>query len=725
MQQTILSDKPVSLKNEDRFQRYDFSKRIAQRIINSENNDSIVIGIYGSWGEGKTSVINFVEAELLKNDSIISIRFNPWRFTEEATLLISFFNTLASEIKASFSKEEFKTRRLFKRRRSLKKKYEIIGELLEKYGGIVSFFGVGKAAESLGKSLSNVEIETLKKRFEKLLIESNKKIVVFIDDIDRLDKQEIHSIFRLVKLTADFSNTFYILSFDQEMVASAIGERFGEGDKQAGYNFLEKIIQVQLKIPVAQPEALKQYCFELVENIITKNQLKINNDDYQRFIYEFIENVLIRLKTPRLAVRYGNTLSFALPLLIGEVNLVDLMLIEAIKIFYPLHYEFVKNNSQYFLSSYSIDSNHGIYNDIEEKKKELVNSLEELGNGLTKRERESIKALLSELFPRLDEAFRNTFRHNGLAEWHKNKRIVSPDYFKRYFSYTILKGEISDVSFESLIASIDDSTETQIINSFIPLIQSSSIDKFLHKLRVREEDFTWITAKKLALSIALSGDLFKEDHTVFRFRTETANSQAAIFIYQLIKKHTNKEESFRLAEELMKKASPFSFAYEINNWLRTGDSEEDKIFTIDQYQSLAKYLISRALSEAGEIPVFEKFPDNVQYILRVWKEVDTNEFNQYFTKILDSNPEKVKSLLRAFTPLIKSSTHPEPYKSDFKREHFDFFCTLFNSDYINEKLLNYYGDKVAHEDARFNESEGSQNNINILKQFRYWYLNSK
>lgn len=525
MEQNISSDKPVSRRQEDRFQRYEFSRRIAQRIINSTSSDSIVIGIYGAWGEGKTSVINFIEEELKTDENIIAIRFNPWRFTEEATLLVSFFNTLASRLKESFPEKEIeKTNSILRKISEWKKKWEdtkeplksdkeTIGKLLEKYGKIVSVFGAGEAAESLGKALSNVDVETLKKRFEKLLVDSNKKLVVFIDGIDRLDKQEIHSIFRLVKLTADFSNTFYVLSFDEEMVASAIGERFGEGNQQAGFNFLEKIIQVPLKIPVAQAEDLKQYCFELINKAISENQVQLSKDDVQRFVSEFVENVLIRLKTPRQAIRYSNTLSFSFSLLNGEVNLVDLMLIEALKIFYPLHYEFVKNNPHYFLSSYESHS-YSRYegNDKELKKKELNDSFEELGKGLLKREKESVKSLLSELFPRLDEAFRNMFVDKGSEEWYKNKRIVSPGYFNRYFSYAALKGEISDVLFDSFINSIASTTEDNIIESFKRLIESSSIDNFLSKLRSREEDFDWETSQKLAFSIALSGDIFKDNY---------------------------------------------------------------------------------------------------------------------------------------------------------------------------------------------------------------------
>jgi predicted KAP-like P-loop ATPase len=94
------SDRPIFSEKEDAFQRYPFSKRIADTITNRKSKDSIVFGLFGAWGEGKTSVINFIKKEISSaGDEYIQITFNPWRFTDEAALLTSFFNTLATEIK--------------------------------------------------------------------------------------------------------------------------------------------------------------------------------------------------------------------------------------------------------------------------------------------------------------------------------------------------------------------------------------------------------------------------------------------------------------------------------------------------------------------------------------------------------------------------------------------------------------------------------------------------
>jgi len=711
MDKNFSSDRPISNQQDDKFQRYEFAKRIANTIVERESEDCIVIGVYGAWGEGKTSVINFIEIELKEKKNIIAIKFNPWRYNDENSLLIQFFQKLAIALDAN-----------------LKTTGEKIGSLFKKYGKLLKIdipligVNVGDAVEGVGDILGDVDIETLKERIGAILKENKSKVVIFIDDIDRLDKVEIHSIFRLVKLTADFLNTTYILSFDEEMVSAAIGERFGAGNQKSGQNFLEKIIQVPLKIPVAQPEALKQFCFQLVDKAINSNNISLTEDEVRRFVSEFTSNILIKLDTPRLAVRYGNTLSFSLPLLAGEVNLVDLMLIEAIKIFYPSHYEFLKSNPEYFIGSFSERFSYGKDTD---KVSSLKEHLELLGKNLTKKQRSCIQSLLEELFPRLNEVFHNYASYNRRLtnDWFKQKRIVSPKYFNKYFSYAVIKGEISDIAFQNFLADVSAQSIEEVASSVKTLVEQSSPDNFLQKVRSIEEDFKWEEAVKIAKAISATSEVFpKRDGFSFSFGYETPNGQAAIFIYQLIKKHDNKEEQFSLASELMDEAKHFEFAYELNDWLRTGDTPEQKIFTNEQYGQLAMLMIKRAMKEADKLPIFEKFPDHVNYIISSWAEQDKPGLTKYIKGILNKTPSKSIDLLRAFTPTGYSTAVVGPYKTDFTREQYQYFVSLFDKTFINKIVAKVYSDEeVNTEEVRWTSMrEKTQTDLNLVRQFRHW-----
>jgi predicted KAP-like P-loop ATPase len=731
------ADRPIDNVSEDAFQRYGFAKRIAETITQRQNKDSIVFGLFGAWGEGKTSIINFIHKEISRQgDSYIQITFNPWRFTDEAALLTSFFNTLASEIKKSIPEEcDKKSDKWDWFKKNLKKitepddeplktKKENIGDIIQKYGKVAAIFGGGEVAEAIGKAISNVDLDELKSRIEKLLEENKKRIIIYLDDIDRLDKSEIHSIFRLVKLTGDFSYTVYVLSFDQEMVASAIGERFGSGDKKAGESFLEKIIQVPLNIPKAQPDLLKKFCFSLVENALDINGVILAEEEVQRFVYEFTTNVLSRLTTPRLAVRYGNALSFSMPLLKGEVNMVDLMLIEALRVFYSEHYCFVKDNSTYFIGSYSDSFNKRL---DDKKKAEIESHLQRLEHKLSRDAIENVKNLLLSLFPNLKSVFSNYFFSSEASEeWYVNKRIASTKYFDRYFSYSVFEGDISDVEFEALLGDVKFGKSVEIItDKILQILKKTTAENFLLKIRSREKEIKWDESKVLIKSLCNISDKLPNEGGIMRKGFEMPFGQAAIFVYQLFK--NNKEcadaDLFEFAKELMSYPKQFEFAYEINNWLRSGDRKEERLFNDKQYQELAEILTKRAVDEAGDDTIFEKFSEHIYYLAYSWAERDKTSFDVYVKSYLDKNPDGIIQLIKAYVPTVRSTGKPKPYKGDLTKERYVGLVSVFDKKMLYRKIIMVMPlEELSKEKCYWgNYDDKDFTDINMLRQYLHWY----
>src|SRR5690606_30343826 len=323
MERSFNSDKPIQSKKHDRFDRYKFASRIAETTSKRDNQEGLVIGLYEKWGEGKSSVLNMIEDDLARKNDIIRVKFKSWRFQVEDTLIYNYFENISLALN-----------------RGLKYKTERFGKFLKKYVSLASAINVDLT--KIGNTLSHAGLDTLKNRVNEFLEEGDKKVVVIIDDIDRLDKQELFALFKLIKLTGDFSKTYYILSFDDDMVASSIGERYAEGSKNSGHNFLEKIIQVPLRIPQALPSSLLNYTFELLEDILKINNISLK-DEGSEVGYQISKNISLRIKTPRQAIRYANSFAFLAPLLSGEVNISDLILFEGLKLFYPQFYDFIRS----------------------------------------------------------------------------------------------------------------------------------------------------------------------------------------------------------------------------------------------------------------------------------------------------------------------------------------------------------------------------------------------
>lgn len=178
------SDAPVRDPKDDRFDRGPFARRIAETLVRRKDPASMVIAIYGAWGDGKTTVLNFIRDYLQKEEAVVRVNFNPWRLDGEDALLSGFFSTLADALDA-----ELKTRT------------EKIGVLLKKYSFLLKPVPVVKELEGIasaaGAIMSSESLDKLRTQIISILRESKKRVIVTIDDIDRLEKAEIQAIFQL------------------------------------------------------------------------------------------------------------------------------------------------------------------------------------------------------------------------------------------------------------------------------------------------------------------------------------------------------------------------------------------------------------------------------------------------------------------------------------------------------------------------------------------------
>lgn len=696
------ADKPITKRQQDRFQRFNFSKRIAETIIQRNSDESIVFGLFGAWGEGKSSVINFIDGVLQKEEEIITIHLNPWRYTDEESLLYNFFERIAKALD-----------------KELNNKKEKAASLVEKYGRFSKFFGIDLA--DISKAIADTKLEEFKGRVDSFLSDSSQRLVIFIDDIDRLDKQEISVLFRLIKLTADFSNTVYVLSFDESMVAAAIGERFGKGDIKAGENFLEKIIQVPLTIPKAQPEALKKFCFDLLNNALDSNNIEINQDDANRFVHRFSSNLLNRLDTPRIAIRYSNTISFSLPLLQGEVNTVDLMLIEASKVFYPEYYKFIKDRPDFFIESYNSGSVYGESRTNQSKIEALKKQLEGLGSFLKKSEKEKIEELLAELFPKLKSALQNYHYGNDFYEkWHKEKRICSSDYFDRYFSYAVIEGDISDVEFDLFINDLSVAEYKSIKESVETFMTKTSAIKFIEKLHSKIDEIAWENGKNLCFVLTELADKYDSNGSLFSLGMDSSLKRAAIFIYRHLELHKDKEDLFETCIELLQRTPNIEFTSELIYWYNKGEQDEDKILSQKQFQTIYQTLVDKAFSMLEEDDnIFTKFPKENRRILRTWYSISKRSAKNYVSEFLKKKDKNVMDLLWAFTPYIRSSSHPTPYNGDLSMESFEQIADYVSHKRIRKLLVKLFGKKALEADSVIWDERRDDLNtdINLARQF--------
>lgn len=233
-----LEDSPIKKQEQDLLHRRGFAKRLGKSLVETETKDGYCLGLFGPWGSGKSSVVNMVIEEIksiTKDDENkpIVMYFNPWNFSTSEQLIQQYFWMLADQF--STSKE---------------KGLKTIGDEIEKYAGMFDWLGtagegikigghvLGRLAKYFNRNsvTNSKDISKQKELIVKKLEEQKQKIIIVIDDIDRLSNNEIKLIFQLVNTVAKFPNTIYLLSFDKEIVARALTEV----QQYDGEKYLEK-----------------------------------------------------------------------------------------------------------------------------------------------------------------------------------------------------------------------------------------------------------------------------------------------------------------------------------------------------------------------------------------------------------------------------------------------------------------------------------------------------
>ncbi len=458
----------------------------------------------------------------------------------------------------------------------------------------------------------------------------------------------------------------------------------------------------------------------MVNNAFDANNLYIPQEDVQRYVYQFTTNILPRLSTPRLALRYGNTISFSIPLLNGEVNIVDLLLVEAVKIFYPSHYDFIKNNAHYFIESYRDMFGNG---HDQGKITQIKEHLSVLGNSLSIPQQAQIKDLLTNLFPILNTVFSTWYTNDGdNNDWYVNKRIGSSKYFDRYFSYAVIEGDISDIEFDEFLAGIAEREVNESKDILQKILTHTVPGNLMAKLRSREQSYAWEQVENIAKAVSNISDSLPNTGGMLGFGFETASGQAAIFIYQLLKNHKGKD-IYSVAKEMMTYPKDFVFAYNINNWLRTGDRVEDKLFKEEQYEELAALLYNRAASEAGEESFFSKFPNQVHYLAKTWFSQDKTGFETYAKNYLDKDKANVIALIKSFVPVGRSSVREGEFKTDINQDQYRYIVSYFDKDDLMSRILENYSIEEIEKENPFIIDFGLNEftPLNMVRQFNRWY----
>lgn len=439
------TDKPIEELSDEKLGRGNYAQRIAKRINDSFPKESFAIGITGKWGSGKTSFLHLIKKNL--NPNTIIVDFNAWHSHETKNLIADFFDLLKAQLNDG----------------SVSQDLNLYVKQLTAVDDNIYF----KTIDFLQKTIfGNQSTQEIFERINTSIKRLNKQIVIFIDDLDRLDNKEIIEIIKLIRISANFKNTVFVVTYDKGYVINAIAE-INPYEKEW---FLEKIFQVEIPLPTFEKNRINK---ELI------NMLKINIDkEYHHKIDSYLtstqseEIVGICIKSLRDVTRFVNIFCLDFEAVKGEVLFNDFFNVELLKLKHLLVYESLSNSNlpEYLLVQKPVDESNSINEDLsfyefdENKFNEYVELEKAKSNGYTENSNE-IKKIINIIFT---HTIKEEIKSNNINS------IGRPSNFRIYFSMRLTEGKLSEIEFRK-------ARQTQDILKF-----KSSINDWVNRKLVDE-----------------------------------------------------------------------------------------------------------------------------------------------------------------------------------------------------------------------------------------------
>jgi predicted KAP-like P-loop ATPase len=542
-------DLPISSSKEDLLARTPFARSLAEALIAYEHKESLVTALYGPWGSGKSSVINVIlervselSKDRAKEDRPLVVRFNPWNYSDQNQLIGQFFRSLSVALRrhdagdtAKKAGEQLDAYAEFFAPLTLIPDPTGLGNILSVAANAV-LKKAGVALVAWGK-LKEKDLDKVRKELDTLLEKQSRKILIVIDDIDRLNTTEIRQIFQLVKSLGDFPNTIYLLAFDDAIVSSALAQE----QSGSGREYLEKIVQVPFELPVASIEEVHKVLFSRLDELIGSNPSERWDGTYWGNVFHGgLKHFFGSLRDVN---RYVNALRLAYPMVAQEVNPVDFLAITALQVFEPALYQGIRDNEDLFAGC--LDEGYG------SRDKERAQAQSRCDEILARRlviGGDQLKELLQRLFPKVESIYeRMGYGSDFLASWRAEGRICSPEKFPVFFRLSLPPGEIPES--EMVVAIASASSEAGFAETLLQEVKAGRVVRFIERLMdYTKERVPLDHVPNVVAALMDVGDSFPEGSEGGLFERDTSMQIMRVF-YQLLKRYDSQEARFTVLRD--------------------------------------------------------------------------------------------------------------------------------------------------------------------------------
>lgn len=343
----FISDMPILNPESDILDYSESAKHFAKSLEKIQLEKSCSIGLIAPWGTGKTSYLNLLEYHLDK-DKFIVIKFNPRYSKDTHNIQEDFFNELFSEL----SNYDLRFSSTFK---DYLKAINVANE-----NKIISFvFNFYRIWDK----------EDEKNKINDAILKLNRRIVVVIEDFDRLLSDEIIEVFKLIDGNASFSNIIFITAYDKKHINDIIGKTYSNEETL----FSDKFFNIEKQIPLRPYDKIYQY---IESQLLKRINIDVKDEDlYKSTLIHHIELLKKYIVTLRDAKRFLNLFIHQYVHVKEEVEFKDYFLLYLIK--YKHLEEYLKLYKKEVVSTNILKSSDRLFLSVqtEMKSKEILDIL--------------------------------------------------------------------------------------------------------------------------------------------------------------------------------------------------------------------------------------------------------------------------------------------------------------------------------------------------------------